>query len=120
MLKHVQIWLPAYLRTRFKPKPSGRPIHVMFCVADHYEPDAGGADVAEQLARVERWVSGCPTLAGRHRDADGRPPRYSAYSAEDRRVLEGIEALTEFQFFSRQEPSAPGDQFWIDAFSITQ
>ena len=52
---------------------------------------------------------------------DGAWHELSLNAAEEvHRVLEGIEALTEFQFFSRQEPSATGDQFWIDAFSITQ
>ena len=35
------------------------------------------------------------------------------------RVLEGVELVTEFQFFS-QQPAAAESQFWIDAFSITQ
>jgi hypothetical protein len=52
---------------------------VLFCIADHYEPDVGGADLAEQLRRVDRWVRAYPALAARHRDADGRPPRYTFF-----------------------------------------
>jgi len=35
------------------------------------------------------------------------------------RVLAGIEVLTEFQFFSQQKATT-ANQFWVDAFSITQ
>ena len=79
MLKHVQIWLPAYLRTRFKPKVAGRPVHLFFCFVDHYEPEWGGAPLGTRLARVERWVAEYPKLVATHRDADGRPPRYTFF-----------------------------------------
>ena len=79
MLKAMHIWLPAYLAGRCSRRLSGRPVHVVFCIVDHYEPDWGGAGVNEQLARVERWVRDYPTLAQRHRDADGRHPRYTFF-----------------------------------------
>ena len=96
MLKHTSIWLPAYLRTRFARRSTARPVHVMFCVADHFEPDWGGADLATQVARTERWVSEYPLLSRKHRDADGRHPRWTFfYPAEVYRpeVLERLAAL---------------------------
>lgn len=79
MLKHTNRWLPAYLAGCGKRRPDVQPLHVLFAIADHYEPDVGGADVAEQVARVERWVRDYPPLARRHRDADGRWPRYTFF-----------------------------------------
>ena len=96
MLKHAHIWLPEYLRTRFKPKPTGRPVHVFFCFVDHFEPEWGGATLETRLARVDRWVTEYPKLAGAHRDTDGRPPRYTFfYPAEAYHpdILERLAAL---------------------------
>lgn len=94
MLKNVGVWLPSYLARRRGRRRS--PTHVIFCVADHFEPDWGGADLSEQLARVERWVRDYPRLAQGHRDADGRPPRWTFfYPAEAYQppVLERLAAL---------------------------
>lgn len=52
---------------------------VLFCIADHYEPDHGGADRRTQLERVRRWVDDYPRVAEGLRDADGSPPRYSFF-----------------------------------------
>jgi hypothetical protein len=71
-------------------------VHVLFCLVDHYEPDVGGAALEEQLRRVDRWVAEYPRLAGRHRDADGRPPRYTFFypaEAYQPQVLERLAAL---------------------------
>ncbi len=95
-MKHTSVWLPAYLCTRFKPRPSGRPVHVMCCFVDHYEPEWGGATLETRLARVERWVTEYPKLAGAHRDADGCPPRYTFFypaEAYHPEVLERLSAL---------------------------
>jgi len=96
IIKHVDRWLPAYLASRFARRTFTRPTHVLFAIADHFEPDVGGADVAEQLARVERWVHEYPTLARRHRDADGCWPRYTFFypaEAYQPQVLERLAVL---------------------------
>lgn len=96
MLRNTHLWLPEYLRTRFKARPSGHPVHVLFCLVDHYEPEWGGAPLGTRLARVERWVTEYPKLVAPHRDADGRPPRYTFfYPAEAYHpdVLERLAAL---------------------------
>jgi len=79
MLKNTHIWLPQYLKGLAKRRPAAGPVHVLFCVADHFEPDVGGADQATQVARVERWVQEYPALARRHQDADGRRPRWTFF-----------------------------------------
>ena len=79
-------WLATYLASvgrRGAPAP-GRPVHLLLCVADHFEPMLGGAPPPHQRARVRRWVTDYPRLFGRFRDSDGRPPRHSFfYPVED-------------------------------------
>ena len=79
MLKNTHLWVPAYVVRCFTRRTPTRPTHVLFAITDHFEPDVGGADVVEQLARVERWVRDYPALARRHQDADGCRPRYTFF-----------------------------------------
>ncbi len=96
MIKGTTIWLPSYLAGRFGRRASGQPVHILFCIVDHYEPDWGGAGLEEQLARVERWVREYPRSARPHRDHDGRWPRYSFFypaEAYQPQVMERLAAL---------------------------
>ena len=79
MIRNAHLWLPGVLRHRPAAPPPGATVHVLFCVADHFEPDVGGADRATQVARVERWVRDYPALVRRHQDADGRRPRWTFF-----------------------------------------
>jgi hypothetical protein len=79
--RHMHRWLPAYLRTarrRRLPRPD-EDVHVLICIADHYEPRADGADHARALRRVQAWVNEYPRQLGRFRDSDGRPPRHTFF-----------------------------------------
>src|SRR5262245_56312826 len=80
--KHAEIWLPGYVSSRARVHarraPAG-PIHVLFCIADHFEPGNGNVDQATQLARVDRWARALPSPVGGFRDADGRPPRHTFF-----------------------------------------
>ena len=80
--RNAHRWLPGYLSGRFAncfQSPPAGTVDVLFCIADHYEPDHHGADRGRRLARVSRWVKEYPRLAEGLRDADGRPPRYSFF-----------------------------------------
>lgn len=52
-----------------------RPVHVLFCMVDHYEPGTMQADPATERARVAELLSGYPLLVDGHKDADGCSPR---------------------------------------------
>jgi hypothetical protein len=84
----MDLWLPSYLRQsprRWAP-PGRGPVHLLLCVADHFEPHLGGATRAVADARLDRWVRDYPRLFGGLRDSDGRPPRHSFfYPIEDYR-----------------------------------
>jgi hypothetical protein len=79
--KEMSRWLGPYIadRRRRRLPAAGEDVHLLLCIADHFEPKAGGADIATGLSRVRKWVDDYPRQFARFRDADGRPPRYSFF-----------------------------------------
>jgi hypothetical protein len=76
----MDVWLGSYLRqTPRRWRRVEGDIHLLLCVADHYEPNLGGASDAIALRRVEQWVANYPRRLGGFRDSDGRPPRHSFF-----------------------------------------
>ena len=90
--RNMHIWLPHYLRRR-RPRSANRPVHVMFCFVDHFEPRWGGADLDTERRRVDRWCRDYPILAGRHRDADGRPPQHGFFYPEEEYRKEHLDKI---------------------------
>ncbi len=93
--KQMHIWLPDYIRHKHRPSHSG-PTHIMFCFVDHFEPRWSNADYETEVRRVDRWAEGYPTLARRHRDADGCHPKHCFYYPEEeyrKEHLDKIEAM---------------------------
>jgi hypothetical protein len=74
--KKIHIWFPSYIwwsiknKKEVSKKTSMKPTHVMFLVADHFEP-------GPNTEIVNKWAKGYPKIAERHRDADGRPIRHT-------------------------------------------
>src|SRR5688572_17541967 len=91
--RNMEIWIGSYLRRRV-PKVDDRPVHVMFCFVDHFEPMWHGADLATQRHRVDRWCAEYRQLASRHRDADGRPPQHSFFYPEEEYAVEHLDKLS--------------------------
>ncbi len=79
--KKIYIWLPSYLLWVFNKKLSKknlkRPIHIMFLVADHFEPGRNNEI-------VKQWVEKYPEIAKKHHDADGKPPRHTWFYPSER------------------------------------
>jgi hypothetical protein len=99
--RHLFIWLPGYIRRRAstllrrRSARTGEPTHVIFSIADHFEPGRGEAPIDVQRARVARWAEALPKIAARHRGTDGLPPRHTFfYPAEEYRP-ELVEPLAE-------------------------
>ena len=96
--RNAQLWLPGYVRQRMEhartPRTAG-PIDVLFCVADHFEPDHGGADAATERRRVARWLDEYPKLASAFKDADGFPPQHTFFSPLEVYRAEHIDRLAE-------------------------
>ena len=90
--RNMEIWIGNYLRRR-PPQVTDRPVHVMFCFVDHFEPMWHGADLDTQRARVDRWCRDYRALASRHRDADGRPPQHGFFYPEEEYAEEHLDKL---------------------------
>lgn len=91
--RNVHIWIGSYLRRRV-PAPGVRPVHVMFCFVDHFEPMWHGADLDTQRRRVDRWCTEYRQLASRHRDADGRSPQHTFFYPEEEYAVEHLDKLS--------------------------
>src|SRR5439155_7055829 len=73
-------FIPYILQTRQRrcPQPA-EDIHLLLCIADHYEPGWGQASAQLAQERVDRWVADYPRRLGGFRDSDGRPPRHTFF-----------------------------------------
>jgi hypothetical protein len=74
-------WLIPYLRQSTKRRPirQGQPVHLLLCLADHFEPELGNAPPEVREARVNLWLRNYPQLFGCFRDSDGRTPRHTFF-----------------------------------------
>ncbi len=88
-------WLPSYLRDsgrRRDPRP-GEEVHLLLCIADHYEPKQFKTPPHVARARVDRWVRDYPRQFARFHDSDGRPPRHTFFYPEEEYDAEYLDAL---------------------------
>lgn len=90
--RNMHVWIGSYMRRRV-PRVTDRPVHVMFCFVDHFEPMWHQADLATQRARVDRWCRDYRILAAKHRDADGRPPQHSFFYPEEEYAEEHLDKI---------------------------
>ena len=92
----AHLWGADYLRGRRERRGLNppRPVHVMFCLVDHFEPAVGDADVETQAARVRAYVDRLPRAVASHRDADGRQPVQTMFLPIEEIRREHLEALT--------------------------
>ena len=56
-------------------QPVAAPIHIFFCLVDHYEPGTGGASKEIELKRVNDLKAKHPKIADAHKDFHGNIPR---------------------------------------------
>jgi parallel beta-helix repeat protein len=88
-------WLVPYIGQshRRRAPTTGEPVHVLLCVADHFEPRHGGVSAAVARARLKRWVEEYPRLFGQMRDSDGRPPRHTFFYPVEQYDPKEVQAL---------------------------
>lgn len=94
--KHLNIWIGSYLKSCIGPrieKIDAGPFHLLFCVADHFEPRWEQPDYETECSRVERWCSEYPRFADLYRDASGRPPQHTFFYPEEEYRPEHLEKL---------------------------
>jgi hypothetical protein len=77
--------------------PHGRlpekPVHVLLCIADHFEPKRETTLQSVAHERVQRWVQDYPALASRFIDCRGRPPQHTFFYPAEEYEPEHLESL---------------------------
>lgn len=93
--RNAHLWLPGLLRARRNRQQASteRPIDVLMCMADHFEPGHGDPGLDVERARMDTWVEQLPRLAARFADADGRPPRHTFFFPAEQYRREHLDRL---------------------------
>lgn len=52
-----------------------KPVHILFCMVDHYEPGTGGVTVEIAKNRIHLLISEYPKIAEKHKDHYGNPAK---------------------------------------------
>jgi hypothetical protein len=90
-------WLIPYLLQaprRRLPAPTEE-VHVLLCLADHFEPKFKNPSPEAARARIQRWLDEYPRKLGHFRDSDGRKPRHTFFYPAEEYEVEYLDALTE-------------------------
>jgi hypothetical protein len=74
-------WLVPYIletRKRSEPKHND-PVHLILCIADHFEPRYENVTLDVAMERVHKWARRYPTLFSGFKDCDGVPPQHTFF-----------------------------------------
>ena len=98
-MQNAFTWVPALIRRELRLLLSRNRdqrglVHVLFCLADHFEPMWNNAEANLQRQRVQRWVNGYPKLALAHKDSNGRPPVHTWFYAAEQYNAYHMEKLS--------------------------
>ena len=95
--RHLDRWLFSYLRQALSPRGRrpGSPVHLILCIADHFEPGNGRAPAEQASGRVEQWIENYPRLFKQFRDCDGQPPRHTFFYPLERYHPAEVDALAD-------------------------
>ena len=99
MFKNTYIWLPNYIKQCLRQKSAfaqENPVHIMFCLADHFEPKWGGPGKSTEEKRLDVWVEKYSQLALRHKDSDGMHPRHTFFYPQEEYEKGHLEKLAGF------------------------
>lgn len=91
-------WAATYFKEmpkRRMPAPSEN-VHLLLCIADHFEPYYGNVSTDQAQARVRAWTEGYPKNLGHLRDSDGLPPRHTFFFPIERYDAEILDSLGAF------------------------
>ena len=96
--RNLHKWVGAQMRQelarQLRPdRPSTDGIDVFICIADHFEPHAGGVTDSFAGDRVNAWVDRYGELLGGFRDSDDRPPRHTFFYPIDQYIPHHVDAL---------------------------
>lgn len=96
--RNLHKWVGGYLRREARrafrsSRPPANGLDVFICIADHFEPHAGGVTDLVADERVGTWVDQYGEVLGGFRDSDGRPPRHTFFYPIDQYVPHHVDAL---------------------------
>jgi hypothetical protein len=93
----LHFWLPSYLVETPKRKVPrlGQSVHLLLCIADHFEPHNGNVSDEVANSRVRNWLQEYPRLYCNLRDSDGCPPRHTFFFPLEQYDADHIDALGE-------------------------
>lgn len=95
MLRAMDQWLGGYLLSLVRrPRPSGTK-HLLFCVADHFEPLRDGTAPGVAQRDIRAWVDAYRQATAGFRDADGVSPRHTFFYPAEQYDVGCVEALGE-------------------------
>ena len=62
--RNLHLWIMPYYLSKLKASNRiQKPIHIMFCFVDHYEPKWRGPTKEVEQNRVNRWIDEYPVIA---------------------------------------------------------
>ncbi len=94
--RNIHIWLRSYLRRDWRAEPpEGVTRHLLFCFADHFEPQFQRPSYEVECERVARWRREYVALTTDLRDADGRAPVHTFFYPEEEYRPEHLDTLVE-------------------------
>lgn len=94
MFKNTHIWLPSYIKQRLAPRQiRPKPVHIMFCFADHFEPRWENPSYETEVKRVDFWIKNYPELARKFKDSDGKHPQHTFFYPQEEYRPEHLEKL---------------------------
>jgi len=91
-------WVFPYLRSgqflKRKKAIGPDPVHVLFLMADHFEPSYGNVYPKRQMERIEQWKTRYPETIHGFKDWEGRSPQYTwFYFGEEEGHLRSLSEL---------------------------
>lgn len=95
--KNMLNWMPQYI-SQYKKRNQelSEPIHILFSIVDHYEPQWGNPnDIEVERARVDRWLSDYPKMASKHKDSDGFYPQHTFFYPEEEYRYEHLNKIAD-------------------------
>jgi hypothetical protein len=97
--RHIGRWLVPYVRDygRRRAPRAGEEVHLLLCIADHFEPFSGEVSRRRASERVRHWVETYPRVFDRFRDSDGRPPRHTFFYPVEQYDAGILDALGELR-----------------------
>ncbi len=96
--KNLHLWLPNYLTHIFRNKSiPKRPVHILFTIADHFEPRWNNPSIDIEFERVDRWHKLYPAFVKEFKDADGFHPLHTFFFPEEEYRFEHLNKLADLE-----------------------